>query len=159
MTKTNDLNLYQRLSKVMEEAGTMGKSGYNEHSRYSYVKASDVAQKFQELLLKYGVFVRASVQDVVHKQVQSAKGKAQTYAHVCVQYCFINIDNPDDSFSVRACGDGLDTGDKGIYKALTGSQKYLFSLNFCMGSEDDAETDSPEIGVVSNGTEQAGNFF
>ena len=151
-------NLYQRLSRVMSEAGTMHKGGLNDFSGYTYVKASDVAQKFQQLLLAHGVFVTANVEEVTRKQVESAKGKSQMYVGVKVLYTFINIDNPVDRFVVQAVGDGMDTGDKGIYKALTGSQKYLFSLNFCMGSTDDAETESPELGGLVDKGEGDGSF-
>lgn len=159
-----ELNLYQRLHGAMSEAGMMGKGGYNDHSKYTYVKAADVAKKFQELLLKYRVFCSANVIDTVHQKTQTAGGKAAMFAGVKVEYTFTNIDKPDEKLSVVAVGDGMDTGDKGIYKALTGSQKYLYSLNFCMGSDDDAETDSPEIAgntkkaapIAKRAAEQAG---
>lgn len=141
-----EMNLFQRLHACMGLAGQMGKGGYNEHSRYTYVKASDVAKKFQELLLLYRVFCTASVEEVVHQKTQTATGKPSMFVGVKVRYTFINIDDPEDKFEVIGAGDGMDSGDKGLYKALTGSEKYLFSLNFCMGSDDDAETDSPEIG-------------
>lgn len=153
------LNLYQRLGLIMQEAGTMSKSGYNDHSRYAYVKAADVAKKFQELLLAYDVFVTASVEEVIHTKTQTAGGKASMFTCAKVRYTFVNADKPEEQFSVVIPGDGMDTGDKGLYKALTGSQKYLFSLNFCMGSDDDAEKDSPEIkSYDANGGADSFNF-
>lgn len=151
--ETYTLNIYERLSLIMREAGTISKTGYNDHSRYKYVKAADVAKKFQELLLAYNVFVTASVEEVIHTRTKTAGGKDSMYVCTKVRYTFTNTDNPSDQFSVVIPGDGMDTGDKGVYKALTGSQKYLFSLNFCMGSEDDAEVESPELkSYDTNGT-------
>jgi len=142
------INLHQRLLNIMEEAGTMNKGGTNEHHRYSYVKESDVAKKFQELLVKHRVFLFSSVQQAESKQVQSSTGKPNILASVMMEYTFVNVDKPEETFSVGASGDGMDAGDKAIYKALTGAHKYLLIRNFNLGSDDDAEKDSPAVGKV-----------
>jgi hypothetical protein len=152
-TKTK--NLFQRLLDIMEEAGTMKKAGYNDFNKYSYIKESDVAEKFQTLLVKHGVFLFSSVTEAKSVQVQSASGKPSILSTVQMQYTFVNVDNPEDKFSVNAAGDGMDTGDKAIYKALTGAHKYVLIRNFNLGSEDDAETASPEIGGYRVGQGQA----
>ena len=131
----------------MEESGTMKKAGYNDFNKYSYVKESDVAEKFQSLLVKHRVFLFSSVTEAKSVQVQSASGKPSILSTVQMKYTFVNVDSPEDQFIVNATGDGMDTGDKAIYKALTGAHKYLLIRNFNLGSDNDAEVDSPEIGA------------
>jgi hypothetical protein len=138
------MNLYQKLIAIMSEAGTMAKKGRNEHQRYDYVREADVSEKFQELLVKHGVFVFSSVDDVTERETTNAKGRTNTFATVHVTYTFVNADNPEEQFKVGAAGSGVDVGDKGIYKALTGAHKYFLIRNFNLGSDDDAEVARPD---------------
>lgn len=142
-------NLPQRLLAIMQEAGTIEKGGYNAHSRYKYVQEADVAKKFQELLVAHGVFLYSSVEDVVHQKTQTASGKPAMFVGVKMLYTFVNADNPEEKFEVRAAGDGMDTGDKAIYKALTGAHKYLLIRNFNLGSDEDAEKGNADIDGTS----------
>ena len=138
-------NLAQKLLDIMSEAGTMEKAGYNAHNKYAYVKESDVSEKFQGLLAKHGVFILSSVLSCESKQVQSSTGKPNILSSVVMEYTLINVDDPKETYTVRASGDGMDVGDKAIYKALTGAHKYFFIRNFNLGSDDDAEKDSPAV--------------
>lgn len=156
--KTEIPNLTQRLVSIMEEAGTINKQGRNEFSGYSYVRETDVAQKLQELLVKHRVFLFSSVLEVSSQQVMSSQGKPNIFSSVKVLYTFVNCDNQEDKFEVMAVGDGMDTGDKAVYKALTGAHKYLLIRNFNLGSIDDAETASPEIGKPTIASKQSGGF-
>ena len=107
------LNLGQRLIAIMRDAGVMKKDGRNEFNNYSYVKESDVAEKFQGLLCEHGVFLFSSAEEVKTEQVTSSKGKVQNYTEVKVQYTFVNVDDPVQKQTVWAFGSGMDTGDKG----------------------------------------------
>ena len=158
MTPTKP-NLHQRMLAIMEEAGSMKKEGFNDFNKYSYVKESDVAKKFQELLVKHGVFCYSSVEEVRSKQVESAKGKPNILSTVKMQYTFVNVDNPEDQMQVGAAGDGMDTGDKAIYKALTGAHKYVLIRNFNLGSDDDTEKESPAIGKQEQPVDSGGSIF
>ena len=158
-TKTK--NLHQRLLAIMGEAGSMEKGGYNDFNKYSYIKESDVAKKFQDLLVKHGVFMFSSVEEAKSIQVQSAGGKPSILSTVKMLYTFVNVDDPEDDFKVYAAGDGMDTGDKAIYKALTGAHKYVLIRNFNLGSDEDAEKTSPSVGkqVVVTKAEPQDSIF
>lgn len=148
-------NLYQRLLAIMAEAGTIKKLGFNEFDKYSYVKESDIAEKMQSLFVKHGVFVTNSVIEHSTVQVTNSKGNQQMLSQVVSLYTFINADNPSETHEVRAVGDGLDRGDKAIYKALTGAHKYMLIRNFNLGSEEDSEKESPSLGAESQVTTRA----
>jgi hypothetical protein len=145
-------NLYQRLLAIMAEAGTIKKLGFNEFDKYSYVKESDIAEKMQALFVKHGVFVTNSVIENTTQTVVNSKGNPQLLSQVVSLYTFINADNPSEKHEVRAVGDGMDRGDKAVYKALTGAHKYMLIRNFNLGSEEDSEKESPKF----EGTELGG---
>ena len=143
MSSNQTTPLSVRLLAVMEEFGTIDKGGYNSHSNYKYVKEADVARKFQELLVKHRVFVFSSIIDSKTVPTQTSSGKSAFYSKVVVEYTFVNVDQPEERHSVQAVGEGMDTGDKAIYKAITGAHKYMLIRNFNLGSDEDAEKDSP----------------
>lgn len=136
-----------KLCLIMKEAGTIAKKGYNDFNKYSYIKESDVAQKMQELYCKHNVFTTSSVVEIFEKEVTNSKGKTQIYTSCKIEYTFIDAENPSDTLTVYAYGSGMDTGDKALYKALTGAHKYFLIRNFNLGSDEDAEKESPEVGA------------
>ena len=138
-TKTHDpkLNLFQRLLRVSEEVGKIHKGGYNSHSKYNYVSEADVSNQFREAFLKYGVYCSVSTVDENFLQTQTKSGTAQVYAMVTSEFTFVNVDKPEEKHIIRSKGHGVDTGDKGIYKAMTGAVKYGLLKSFCIGTDDD----------------------
>jgi hypothetical protein len=148
----NKKNLMSKLVSIMEEAGTVKKEGFNDFNKYKYVKESDVAEKLQGLFVKHKVFVFSSVLEANERQIQSSTGKANMYATVKMLYTFVDAENSEDRFEVQAYGSGMDVGDKAIYKALTGAHKYFLIRNFNLGSDDDAEKESPAVGETKEKT-------
>lgn len=142
-------NLQQKLLDIMEEFGSVEKKGRNEFQNYAYVREADIAIRTQELLVKHKVFISSSVTHVSERQVPSSKGKANMYATVTVEYTMTNAEHPNEQIVVQAMGSGMDSGDKALYKALTGAHKYFLIRNFNLGSDDDAEKASPEMGAVA----------
>ena len=146
------LTLAKKLVNVMAEAGSIVKGGTNKFQNYNYITESDVAKKMQSLFVKHGIFVLANT--VAHKATpltskdKNGNEKVQMFTQVDIEYTFINADNPEDTYSVRAYGEGMDTGDKAGYKASTGCHKYFLIRNFNLGSDEDAEKESPEAGTA-----------
>lgn len=136
------LSLYEKLLKIMEEMGTVTKSGHNSHHRYDYIKESDIAIKMQQLLVKYRVLVLSSIQNVAPEKIERQGQSPARYVLVTSRYTFLNVDNPKDTHEIFACGEGIDTGDKAFYKASTGMNKYMIIRNFMLGSDEDPEKDN-----------------
>jgi hypothetical protein len=146
MEESTGPNLFRRLLTIMEEAGSVQKGGYNEFDKYSYIAESDLAKHMQKLFVKHGVFVTSSVVGATTEPCKTSKGTPAMLSKVTMKYLFVNVDNPIDNHTVYAAGDGIDRGDKAIYKALTGAHKYFLIRNFNLGSDEDAEKDSHAVG-------------
>jgi len=138
-------NLYQKLVDIMSEMSTVEKKGHNKYSDYDYIRESDVSTKLQQILVKHNVFIFSSITSAETTSVTTKKGDPALLSSVNIEYTFVNADNPEERFSVMAAGDGTDTGDKAIYKAITGAHKYFVIRNFNLGSDEDAEKASPEL--------------
>lgn len=134
--------LAAKLCDIMAECKGVAMAGRNEHQQYNYMKAADVADTIRALLVKHRVIMLPSTDE--HKMIQypNQKGACVNYVSCTVNYLFVDAENPGDTITLKQAAHGADTnGDKGIYKALTGAHKYMLRQAFCLGTEDDAETD------------------
>lgn len=130
-------SLAARLCSVMAECKNIEKRGVNAFHKYKYVREADVSEALRELMASHGVFCLPDVEAVEERALQ--KG---VFIRVKVKYTFINTEDPSDIYTATHYGDGTDTGDKGLYKALTGCHKYMLIRTFCVGSDDDPENES-----------------
>jgi len=134
---SDKLNLFQRILAIQTEVEMVSKGGYNDFHKYKYVTESDILKALKPLLTKHGVCVMFSVIDsgVVCENIMRVTGK----------YTWVNIDNPSDRFETLTVGDGDDVskagkvGDKGIFKAMTGAQKYGLLKCLFIATGDDPE--------------------
>ena len=53
-------------------------------------------------------------------------------------YTFIDVDTAEE-ITVKTAGEGLDSGDKAPYKAMTGALKYALLQSFLLATGDDPE--------------------
>lgn len=123
--------LSSKLVKVMAEVTSVGKSGFNSHQKYAYAKEADILEVLRVALVKHNVFIFTSVESAV---------KDGDLTTVSVKYTLVDADS-GNSMQVSAVGVGFDKQDKGIYKAITGANKYFLMKTFQLPTHDDPEDD------------------
>jgi hypothetical protein len=139
------LNIHQRLLAAMKEIGYIQKDGYNSFSKYKYVTHDAVAEHVRPALVNNGILAVSSIIEAVWPEgKETAKGKDNNVCRICMQTKFINTDKPDDFVEVQFWGEAADTGDKAIFKAISGVKKYILTNTFQLATGDDPETDSPQ---------------
>ena len=77
------------------------------------------------------------------------KGNTEYIATVKVKFTFIDGDSGEE-LSIHSVGEGQDAGDKAVYKAITGAQKYALMKAFMIPTGDDPEQDSESQQVQNN---------
>lgn len=133
--------LAMKLCMIMGELTPVEKGGTNTMQNYSYVKESDVSEAIRKLLAKHKVICLPSTESISEREYTTAKGGIMNMVQVKVKYTFINAEDPNDKYETFHYGNAADSGDKAIWKSLTGCQKYMQMKTFFMGSEDDPEKD------------------
>lgn len=125
-------NIYQRFHEVMKAVEYIQKESRKVNNQYTFVSCESVIEKVRPELVKQGI---VTLVDVVSHSQDGNRTEAE------VRITFVNIDNPDDRFSVSSFGYGIDSQDKGPGKAVSYGHKYalLKSLNIPTG--DDPERD------------------
>lgn len=130
-----------KILAVMKDVDYVHKDGTNTFQRYNYVSEAGIVDKIRTSMIEHGLVCVPSVTSSKTVETSStAKGAAQWLGVVEIEYTFIDCDS-GESIVVRMPGAGIDTGDKGIYKAITGANKYAMLKTFQVPTGDDPEAD------------------
>src|ERR1017187_5086760 len=141
--------LVKKLCRIMKAAGYLQKKGQNEKQGYKYATEADVAEMMREKLADENVFIFPNVV----KNTRTRLERPDTYKpeQVKVSYCtdvevdwtFVDGDS-GETWTCRMAGASETPGDKGVYVALTGCEKYLLMKSFFLPTGDDPESDDNE---------------
>jgi len=146
------LNLRQKLAEVRRRIGYIQKRGHNERFNYSYVTAADIAGSVGDILSELGVVVIPCLENITY---ESAPGRGETtrMAQVVMAYTFSDVDSGEEIVA-KVAGQGLDTGDKAPYKAMTGALKYALLQSFLLATGDDPEDERMETRLATAGSDR-----
>ncbi|MGO9603981.1 MAG: ERF family protein [Candidatus Binataceae bacterium] len=136
------LNLRQKLAEVRRRIGYVQKRGHNERFNYSYVTAADIAGAIGDLLAELGVIVIPRLEEISYESA-AARGDAVRMARVVMAYSFSDVESGEEIVA-KVAGQGLDSGDKAPYKAMTGALKYALLQSFLLATGDDPEDERPD---------------
>lgn len=128
------------LHQVMSQVGYVQKTGKNTFHGYKYAGEADLLEKLRPAMLEAGLLLIPSIQDV------SAVDE-HGITTVRMEYTLAHKDGDIWPHKIGAAGAGGDknkngVGDKGLYKAITGANKYLLFKLFQIETGDDPEHDS-----------------
>lgn len=134
---TPEAAIIRALHNVMQEVNYVQKSGENDFHGYRYVTEADVLERLRPSMVKHGLILIPSVQ-----QVSAIDSYGNTT--VSVHYTLAHVSGAVWPQPIVAAGCGGDrnksgVGDKGLYKALTGANKYMLFKLFQIETGDDPE--------------------
>ena len=134
-------NLVMKLAEVMQEVKYIQKRGFNSFHKYKYATESDVAEKVREELASRHIMMIPNVVSQSTREHTNAKGKTEYIATITMEFRFIDGESGEE-ISFHSVGEGQDSGDKAVYKGITGAQKYALMKVFMIPTGDDPEADS-----------------
>lgn len=143
-----------KLAMITGLIGQVKKTGRNTFYNYRYAKESDLVEAIRPLLARLGIWVWWSLyanpeKGIVHHERRSqvvkdkdknVVGEQETLTVVTAQFKFIQEDGKETEPQIMM-GYGDDNSDKGLYKALTGMEKYFLFKTFLVSTGDDPEGD------------------
>lgn len=129
--------ILRAMNAVMDEVDYVQKKGENDFHGYKYATEADVLERLRPAMVKHGLILIPSVQ-----QVSSVDQYGNTT--VSIHYTLAHISGAVWPQPIIAAGCGNDKnksgiGDKGLYKALTGANKYLLFKLFQIETGNDPE--------------------
>lgn len=149
------MNLYEKLLAITSEIKTVNKNlevGVGK-SAYKAVGEADVLSAVKVLEEKYKVYSYPCHREVIDRAILETekeyngvvtKGN-QIFLRIETIYRFVNVEAPDEFIEITTYGDGIDTQDKAVGKAMTYADKYALLKAYKIITGDDADQDhSPD---------------
>jgi len=137
-------SLVKKLCEAGAELGWIEKSGTNQFHNYKYATEADLVAALRGKLYKRNVFLFPNVVHCERKAltITSKNGSRETaLTDIAMDWTFVDGDS-GETWTCQVPGCGEDSGDKGVYKAMTGSEKYLLMKAFLIPTGDDPEEES-----------------
>jgi hypothetical protein len=135
-------NISKKILAVMKAVPHVMKDGRNEMQKYDYVRESDVIAVIREQLIAHGLAITTSLRcwNTIEAG-QTKSGTRQYLTSIEMEYTLTDADSGESIVAVFP-GQGIDSGDKGVYKAMAGAHKYALLKTFHISTgEDDPEND------------------
>lgn len=130
-------NILKKLYLIRKDVKIMVKDGENKFHHYKYLSETQITEQFKKLLDKHGVIFFINDSTITDKTtVQSG-----LITDIILEYSFFDVDS-GEHLTGRMVGQGYDSTDKGVYKAITGATKYIFMKTFLVATGDDPEKDN-----------------
>ena len=153
--------LAAKVAQIAKQIEALEKTGRNEEQHYNYARDSDIVAAVRGPMNEAGVAIFPSVVPgtIVVTPGLGRHGNVILTTLICA---FKVVDSESGEFEIcNYPGAGSDTGDKGVFKAMTGATKYLYQKLFNIpvhepavepetpGGEDLSRADTPHS-VVQN---------
>src|SRR5271155_3070352 len=138
--------LVQKLCEVMKAVGYLQKKGNNAKQEYKYIREADVVAKMRDEFASRNVFIFPTMlhhERTKLSKIEYDKVKESYVTDLVMRWTFVDGDSGEE----RVCdipGCSASPGDKGVYVAMTGSEKYLLMKSFLLPTGDDPEDDANE---------------
>lgn len=131
------MNLHQKMLEVMKSIEYLNKDDRVAYGNTNYKAMSEekVTMTVRKELVKQGIVVYPVEQSVVKD------GQITT---TNTTYKMVNVDDPEDYVLLASSGQGADTQDKGVGKAMTYSFKYMLLRTFAIPTGEDPDKISSE---------------
>lgn len=153
------IQIIRAIHAVMQEVDYVQKRGENDFHGYKYATEADVLDRLRPAMVKHGLVLIPSV-----AQVAAIDQWGNTTA--TIDYTLCHVSGGVWPSPIRAAGCGGDknrngVGDKGLYKAITGANKYLLFKLFQIetGNDEPEDARGDERRAEKNTDEAARKFY
>lgn len=149
------MNIYEKLSRITSEMKTVNKNlevGVGKNS-YKAAGEADVLAAVKVLEEKYGIYSFPCKREVIDRAILETEKEyngnvtrgSQIFLRIETTYRFVNIENPEEYIEITTYGDGIDTQDKAVGKAMTYADKYALMKAYKIITGDDPDQEhSPD---------------
>jgi len=133
------MNIYEKLIEVRRSVPYLQKS--EKGFQFNYVGSSQVLGSLKAKMDELGLLL---IPSIISKEIgihETAKGAKEYFTELVMEFTWINAEKPEEQVKCNWYGQGLDSGEKGVGKAVTYAEKY-FLLKFFNIPTDKDDPDS-----------------
>lgn len=148
----NKENIYQKLLAISTELSTVAKNlevSMGKNGKYKAVGEADVLRAVKPLEAAHGVYSYPFEREIIESGTlesvdYNGNVKKQLFERIKVVYRFINTENTAEFIDITSYGDGIDSGDKSVGKAMTYADKYALLKAYKIVTGDDPDQNGSE---------------
>jgi hypothetical protein len=141
---TPPINLLKKINAAMAKVTYIQKDKTNSFHKYNYASIDAIKDHVQAAFIEVGLVFTTTTKIL---SVATGLGKDQKESLTTVQLDYSLYDAASgESLSGSGVGTGMDSGDKGVYKAISGALKYILGtiLLFATGDDDPEYDNTPK---------------
>lgn len=132
--------IYKKMSSIMAGVPAIGKSRKNQQQGFMYRGIDEVMNDLHSLFAKNSVFILPSVEEYDVDTKQTSKGGLMYRTHAKIRFRFVA---EDGSFvETTNVGEAMDSGDKGMNKAMSVALKYSLMQMLLIPTTEDKDPDA-----------------
>lgn len=138
-TETKTPKIYEALIKANELVGAISKGNTNQQQGFKFRGVDDVYNRLHPILAKCGIVI---VPEVVSYEVteRQARNGVLLYTRATIRHHFTTSDG--SSVTTLVVGEAMDSGDKGMNKAMSIALKYALFQLFTIPTDEDKDPDA-----------------
>lgn len=138
--------IYEAIASIMEETKAIGKTEKNQQQGFLFRGIDNVMNELHALFAKHKVFILPEVKDFNVSEKVTEKdynGQKRTsilyYTRATIKFDFMTTDG--SSVSTVNVGEAMDSGDKGMNKAMSVALKYALMQMLLIPTAEDKDPD------------------
>lgn len=132
--------IFQKMTSILKETKAITKSEKNQQQGFKFRGIDNVMNELHELFAKNDVFILQEVQDFTVDARSTAKGGTLFYTRAKIKFRYMTTDG---SFVETVnVGEAMDSGDKGMNKAMSIALKYSILQMFLIPTEEPKDPDA-----------------
>lgn len=139
----NHGKLMAKMAEVIKVTGNVAKKGTNKDQGYKFATHSDIIEELRKHIAEKGLFILPKPDSYDITEIQSRSGTKGALITMKMDFEIIDTET-GYSITVKWFGQGMDYGDKAMYKSYTGALKYFLLDTFMISTGDDPEATEAE---------------
>lgn len=141
------MSIADKIKQVMELTGYLQKDGQVAYgnTRYSYLSEEKITNEIRNAMLGVGLILYPVGMEIIDKREVATRSGTATVLNITARYRIQDVES-GEHIDIQTLGEGMDNGDKTVYKAMTGAFKYAQRQTFMIPTGDDPDkTASDEL--------------
>lgn len=132
--------IYQKMASILKETKAITKSEKNQQQGFRFRGIDNVMNELHELFAKNDVFILQEVQGFTTENRPTKSGGTNTFTRATIRFRYMTTDG--SYVETVNVGEAMDSGDKGMNKAMSIALKYSLLQMFLIPTEEPKDPDA-----------------
>lgn len=132
--------IYQKMASILKETKAITKSEKNQQQGFRFRGIDNVMNELHELFAKNDVFILQEVQGFTTENRPTKSGGTNTFTRATIKFRYMTTDG--SYVETVNVGEAMDSGDKGMNKAMSIALKYSLLQMFLIPTEEPKDPDA-----------------